>query len=257
MDPRNLVEVKVKVKLPEEDGNNNLGAQHNEATNHEAADMPSAATPETDRAGLIKSVPASTTPESSQQGRIKPVSSVVALARSAKKDFAAPVGKRTQASFPLMKPLKTKYVRVHPAPEYRMSRILTFTEEESGEIYYVSPDLEVPASIENHIKLSNLYAAQAHDGTFFIWYIHHSDTSWFRAALKTVSVTTGNWRRVIARKGANTYDLYAPEDAIPEPDWSTLPPFMEMVESGFDDRMIMSIDHPVLRKLRGLRDDDE
>jgi hypothetical protein len=59
------------------------------------------------------------------------------------------------------------------------------------------------------------------------------------------------------RKSANIYDLYLPEQAIPEPEWKELPPFQDMVENGFDDRRITSIDHPVLRKLRGYTDDAE
>ncbi len=218
---------------------------------------PSVASSENIPQGKIKPVPIAAPSENIPQGKIKPVSSVAARARNAKKDFTAPLGKRTQATFPIQKPLKSKYVRVHPGKEYRLARVLTYTDEDTGEIYYVSPDLELPGSVESRTKLTDLYASQAHDGTNFIWYVHHSDTSWFRAAKRAVRAATDNWRRVVARKSANTYDLYDPEDTIPEPDWSTLPPFMEMVESGFEDRLIYSNDHPVLRKLRGMRDDDE
>jgi hypothetical protein len=62
---------------------------------------------------------------------------------------------------------------------------------------------------------------------------------------------------VVARKSANTYDLYEPEGILPEPDWSRLPPFMEMIESGFEEKMITSLEHPILRKLRGLADDND
>jgi hypothetical protein len=63
--------------------------------------------------------------------------------------------------------------------------------------------------------------------------------------------------RVVARKAANTYDLYQPEQSIPEPDWSGLPPFLQMVENGFEDRFITSLEHPVILKLRGFANDDE
>ena len=66
-----------------------------------------------------------------------------------------------------------------------------------------------------------------------------------------------HWSRVVANRSANIYDLYQPEHTIPEPDWSVLPAFQDMVENGFDDRRIASIDHPVLRKLRGYVDDNE
>jgi hypothetical protein len=90
-----------------------------------------------------------------------------------------------------------------------------------------------------------------HDGTVFIWFVNHSDTSWFRAALKAIRTATGTWTRVIARKAANTYDLYKPEGDIPEPDWSGRPDFAAMMENAFEDRLITTTDHPMPRRLRG------
>jgi hypothetical protein len=138
-----------------------------------------------------------------------------------------------------------------------MGGILTYQDPDTQEIYYVSPDLELPASIESQTKLTDLYAAQTHDGTSFAWFINRSDTTWYRAAQKAVKFATNGWVRVVARKAANTYDLYQPEDTLPEPDWSRLPSFMSMVESGFDEKMITSLDHPLLRRLWGFADDVE
>jgi len=182
--------------------------------------------------------------------------SLIDRARAAKKNPPAPLGKRTQATYPIQKPLKSKFVRVHPSTEYRISGVLTYTDSDSSEVYYVSPDLELPESIQSQTRVTDLYAAQTHDNTHFIWFIHRSDTSWYRAAVKAIRETTSNWRRVVSRKAANTYDLYAPEGPIPEPDWDGLPAFQEMLSSGFEERMITSNDHPVLRKLRGLGEDE-
>ena len=188
---------------------------------------------------------------------IRPVAPALTRAREAKKNPAAPVGKRTQATYPIMKPMKSKYVRVHPGADYRLHNILTYTDSDTQEMYYVSPDLELPESVADCTKVSDLYAAQTHDGTIFIWFVHHSDTCWFRAAKKAVQTCVSFWRRVVARKAANTYDLYAPEQPIPDPTWEDLPPFLDMVEIAFEDRLITSADHPVIRKLRGFADDDQ
>lgn len=178
-------------------------------------------------------------------------------AKAAKKGFSAPVGKRTQATFPLQKPPKNKFIRVHPSPDYRMSGVLTLTDNDTGQIKYVSPDLELPPFIESQTKVTDLFAAQMSDASFFIYPVHRSETTWYRAAKQAVKVAQDKWVAVVARRSANTYDLIEPEDTIPEPDWSVLPPFSEMVESAFDGHMITSLDHPFLRKLRGFRDDDD
>ncbi|MCU1311998.1 MAG: hypothetical protein JWO20_3123, partial [Candidatus Angelobacter sp.] len=69
--------------------------------------------------------------------KIRTVSPVLAKAQNAKKGFAAPVGKRTQATYPLQKPPKSKFVRVHPSPEYHLAGVRTLTDRDTGEIKYV------------------------------------------------------------------------------------------------------------------------
>lgn len=207
---------------------------------------------------IIAAVPdaaSAPTPSRPASGLIKPAPLALTLARNARKSTEAPIGKRVQATYPMMKPAKDKFVRVHPDAGYRMAGILTYWDNEASDLYYVSPDLELPPSLSSQTKISDLYAAQAHDGTSFIWYVHRSDTSWYRAAQKSVQMATQRWIRVVARRSANSYDLYEPEDALPEPDWSRLPSFMDMVESGFEEKMILSLDHPIFRRLRGLIDE--
>lgn len=159
--------------------------------------------------------------------------------------------------YPLQKPPKNKFVRVHASPEYRMSGVLTLTDLDTGEIYYVSPDLDLPEFLNSQTRVTDLFAAQMSDGSFFIWPQHRSETSWYRAAKAAIRTAMGKWIAVVARRAANTYDLIEPEDCIPEPDWSSIPPFAAMVETAFEDHMITSLDHPFLRKLRGFREDGD
>lgn len=177
----------------------------------------------------------------STPSKIRSIDSAIARAKAAKKNVAAPLGKRLQTSYPIDKPNRSKFVRVHPHEGYRMSYVPTYKDEDTGDIYFVDPDLELPEEIASQIRLTDLYAAQAHDGTFFIWFVNRSDTSWYRSANRAVQRSVSQWVRVVSRKSANIYDLYLPEQAIPEPEWSELPPFQDMVENGFDDRRITSI----------------
>jgi hypothetical protein len=189
--------------------------------------------------------------------KIKPISPALVKAKNAKKGFAAPAGERVQATYPLQKPHKSKFVRVHPSPEYHMNGVLTLTDTDTGDIKYVSPDLELPGFIESQTRVTDLYAAQMSDGSFFIWPLHRSETSWFKAAKAAIRMAKEKWVAVVPRRAANTYDLISPEDEIPEPNWSDLPAFPEMVESAFEDHMITSLDHSFLRKLRGFREDGD
>ena len=189
--------------------------------------------------------------------KVKNAPPALVKAMNAKKGFAAPVGKRVQATYPLQKPPKNKFVRVHPSSEYRLNGVLTLTDLDTSEIYYVSPDLSLPAFIESQTRVTDLFAAQMSDGSMFIWPLHRSETSWYRAAKAAIRVAVSKWVAVVARRAANTYDLVEPEDSIPEPEWSSLPPFGELLESAFEDHMVTSLDHPFLRKLRGFREDGD
>jgi hypothetical protein len=195
--------------------------------------------------------------ESASSSKIKTLSPALVKAMNAKKGFSAPVGKRVQATYPLQKPPKNKFVRVHLSPEYRMNGVLTLTDVDTGEIYYVSPDLDLPPFIESQTRVTDLYAAQMSDGSIFIWPLHRSETSWYRAAKAAIRIAVSKWVAVVARRAANTYDLVEPEDSIPEPEWSSLPSFEAMLESAFEDHMVTSLDHPFLRKLRGFREDGD
>lgn len=192
--------------------------------------------------------------EVAKRGKIRSISTTHALAKTAKKDYSAPVGKRLQTTYPI-KSQKGKFIRVHPDASYRQMGVLTFEEPDTQDIYYVSPELEIPDSYGVSLRVTNLYMALTHDGMFFVWPVHRSETTWYRSAMKAVGRCAEQWLKVVARRGPNIYDLYTSEYPIPDPDWSALPTFDKVLEEAFEGRMIESLDHPVLRKARGYLDD--
>jgi hypothetical protein len=59
------------------------------------------------------------------------------------------------------------------------------------------------------------------------------------------------WIRLKANMSLGAYELYEAEAAIPDPEWPDLP-FQELVRIGFKGRLIDGIDHPAIKRLRGL-----
>jgi hypothetical protein len=47
------------------------------------------------------------------------------------------------------------------------------------------------------------------------------------------------------------YEMFAAESTIQEPMWPDLP-FQELLRIAFKDRYIGSLDHPIIKRLRGL-----
>jgi hypothetical protein len=59
------------------------------------------------------------------------------------------------------------------------------------------------------------------------------------------------WLRLKANMSLGAYELFAAESAMSEPTWPDLP-FQELVRIAFRDRLIDRVDHPVIKRLRGL-----
>ncbi len=59
-----------------------------------------------------------------------------------------------------------------------------------------------------------------------------------------------SWVRVAANMHLGAYDVYTASGQLADPDWPETP-FRELLATAFKDKLIDTLDHPVLRKLRG------
>jgi hypothetical protein len=68
--------------------------------------------------------------------------------------------------------------------------------------------------------------------------------------LEAATLATGKWVRVAANMSLGAYDVFEATADLPAPDWQDVP-FQQLLSVAFKERFIKSLDHPVLRKLRG------
>ena len=59
-----------------------------------------------------------------------------------------------------------------------------------------------------------------------------------------------SWVRVKSNMGLGAYEIFEAEGSIPDPIWPELS-FDAILRIAFKDRMIRSLDHPVVKRLRG------
>ena len=59
-----------------------------------------------------------------------------------------------------------------------------------------------------------------------------------------------NWIRIKSNMSLKAYEIFEAASAIPDPQWPELP-FGEIVRIAFKDKVIRSLDHPVVKRLRG------
>ncbi len=58
------------------------------------------------------------------------------------------------------------------------------------------------------------------------------------------------WVRIAANMSLGAYDVFEATGELPEPEWPEKD-FQSLLEIGFKDHFVRSLDHPVIRRLRG------
>ena len=169
------------------------------------------------------------------------------------RDFDKLVGvKKILTTVPVRRPNKQWFVRVHPEEEWRETfGLLEF--DEDNEVYLVHPKLVIELASE--VVRKRLFSAINKHGDFFFWPVRLADSdgrldSWNRSAMEAVELATRKWISIESNRTLGAYEPFIAEADYPEPEWPDMT-FDKLIEIAFRDRFIDSLDHPVVRKLRG------
>jgi len=160
--------------------------------------------------------------------------------------------RRILTTVPVRKPHRQEFIRVHPDPAMRLDVALLELKEER-QTYLVDPMLWPELPGETAPK--TLYAAITRQGVVLLWPVRLPDETgrlddWNTSAHEGAKRGETQWVRVAANMPLGAYDIFEAVGQFPEPVWPELP-FERLLEIGFRDRFIDSLDHPVLRRLRG------
>jgi hypothetical protein len=167
-------------------------------------------------------------------------------------DFEIMGVKRELVTLPVRKPGKQEFVRVHPDEAYRLETGLLELKEER-EFYLVRP--EMWAELAEEIVLARIYLAMPRAGAAFFWPVRLPGPDgkrnlWHDSAEKTAMEGMRKWVRLVPNQAAGMYDTFTATASLPEPEWPELG-MRELLKLAFGERYIDSIDHPVVRRLRG------
>jgi len=154
---------------------------------------------------------------------------------------------------PVRKPNPQDWVRVHPGSEYRENFPLIELKDEREE-YVVAASL-VPELVGEFVS-KTLYTTVNRQGVVSLWPVRLPDPDgremeWHRSAREAAELATTRWVRCKANRSLGAYDIFQAEACIAEPTWPDLT-FQEVIRIAFRDRLITSMDHPVIKRLRGL-----
>lgn len=157
--------------------------------------------------------------------------------------------KKLVTTIPIRTPKKNEFVRVHRT----MVAMLLWTLMDEQLVYVVNND--IAESLPGVMVKKELVATITRQGTLFLWPLrvpgeHGRTDNWLTSAKEAAGHAVHAWVRVQANMDLGAFEIYEAMGAIPDPEWPQLS-MDEIVRIAVKGRVIDSLDHPVLQKLRG------
>lgn len=168
-------------------------------------------------------------------------------------DFQENLGvKKALLTVPVRRPDKQWFVRTHPDESYCMT-VALIEMKEDRETFLVDPKLCDDLMPEITPKL--LVTAINRADVVFLWPIRNAakegrQDEWSRTDRMAALMARERWLRVSSNMSLGAYEVFPASDALPQPVWPEVT-FGELLEKAFEGRIIDSLDHEIVRKLRG------
>jgi hypothetical protein len=163
-----------------------------------------------------------------------------------------PAVKKLLTTIPVRKPGAQDFVRVHPGEEYRLNTAVIALKEDR-ETYLVSPVL-VP-ELRDECTPVTLYTTMSRQGVLTLWPVRlpgedGKDMDWWKSAREAAELAMTSWVRLKANTSLGAYEVFTASGNIPDPEWPQLS-LRELLRIAFREYMVDSVDHAVIKRLRG------
>jgi hypothetical protein len=161
--------------------------------------------------------------------------------------------KKLRNTVPARRPSPQDFVRVHPDPTYRENFGMIELKDDR-EDYLVLPHL-LP-QLPGEIVFKTIFTAINRQGVVFLWPVRlpspdDKPNAWWQSAREAAELAMTKWVRMRANMSLGAYDLFTAESDIPDPEWSELEPFQDLVRIAYRGRLVVALDHPVIKRLSG------
>lgn len=170
-------------------------------------------------------------------------------------DYSEGLGVRKVIStIPNRKPNKSEWFQVRPGDAWRLqTAVLELERGVERSTYLVARPLW--ADLSGEITPALLLTCLNRANDLFLWRIKlpgpdGRSNTWTDSALQIAKAAETTWCRMVSDTTNGIYTHYVPAATLPEPKWPELT-FDQILQIAFRDRLIDSLDHPVIRELRG------
>jgi hypothetical protein len=162
--------------------------------------------------------------------------------------------KKLITTVPVKKPARQDFIRVHPDPACRENFPLVVLKQDKETYLVVNPLVQVLA---NEIETTTLYLASNRQGVVFFWPVRlptpdGRDFDAWRSAREAAELATHNWIKLQWSSSLGAYETFEAVNQSVQPEWPTDLGYWELIRIAFKDHIITDLDHPVVKRLRGL-----
>jgi hypothetical protein len=100
-----------------------------------------------------------------------------------------------------------------------------------------------------------LFTAVNRQEVVFLWPVRLPDPQgrqmeWWRSMREAAELAMTQWIRIKPNMSLGAYEIYVAESTMSEPEWPAVA-YADLIKLAFRDRLIDSMSHPVVKRLRG------
>ena len=160
--------------------------------------------------------------------------------------------KKLLTTVPARRPSPQDFVRVHPSPDYRENFAMIDLKDDR-EDYLVRP--EILPDLAGEVVYKTIFTAINRQGVVFLWPIRlpapdDRKSDWPRSQREAAELAMRQWVRLKANMSLGAYEITMAESVMAEPVWPELS-YQQLLSIAYRDRMITTLDHAVVKRLRG------
>jgi hypothetical protein len=160
--------------------------------------------------------------------------------------------KKLLKTVPVRKPNPQDFVRVHSEPAYRENFPVVQLKDDREE--FLVPAGLLPELVGEFVSVT-LFTAINRQGVLFLWPVRLPDPQgrqmeWWRSMREAAELAMTQWIRTKPNMSLGAYEIFVAESTMSEPEWPTVS-YADLIKLAFRDRLIDSLSHPVVKRLRG------
>lgn len=161
--------------------------------------------------------------------------------------------KKLLMTVPVRKPHSQEYVRTHP--QFRLPGAPIIELKDDRESFLLTPAVAVLLP-PNDFALKDLFLTLSRQNVLFVWPVpvpkadgRGRGNAWHTTARDAAVLASAKWIRLSANMALGAYDVCEAGVKLPEPEWPTDRTFNDILRIAFKDRLIETVDHPVIQRL--------